>query len=571
VKRIEKSRSAGGHLRLGLLLGLVAMFLLVPAAMASAATGTVKIEGTGAGTVIEEGSTGTPPINCVYESPGPATGTCTNTLESNEGANGLKLKAIPAAGSELTEWKVLKGTPLTNQCEATNPATEEDRCGAYSFATGAIEIKAVFTKQPDVHIIIEGSGSGKVVGGGGTPGEPPVDCEWNGETEEQTGVCETNSQEAGGFYGINVTNEPAPGSKFAGWTVVEGFAVGCEPLEEACGVIKFEESEQITIKAAFEALPTYPLTVTKTGSGTVTSAPAGINCGSACSHGFLEGEVVTLSGAPDTGSEPVVWETCPGTVNGSNQCVVTMSEAKSVEASFEIERFALEITPAGTGSGEVKCDTGGGPEACAPEYSYGTHVTLTQEAAPGSTFAGWSGACSGLSGCEVTMTAPKAVTVTFKEAASNEANIRVYSEPVSEVQSLETTCTELNLGVWEPGNEYNSEKECELTATSTAANSTLEAEDAEAGLKGSEAGHLANGGWYLQSPLQAKATDGHSHGSSTGFTSMGENPIDLLTFPEPISPDPVHFSVKQHIGAEEGLRKGTYEETVILTLSTTEP
>ncbi len=41
----------------------------------------------------------------------------------------------------------------------------------------------------------------------------------------------------------------------------------------------------------------YTLTIAKTGtgSGTVTSSPAGINCGSDCSHSYISGTVVTLS------------------------------------------------------------------------------------------------------------------------------------------------------------------------------------------------------------------------------------------------------------------------------------
>ena len=50
---------------------------------------------------------------------------------------------------------------------------------------------------------------------------------------------------------------------------------------------------------------------------------------------------------------------------------------------------------------------------CSESYASGTNVTLTASAATGSTFAGWSGACSGTAGCAVAMTAARSVTATF--------------------------------------------------------------------------------------------------------------------------------------------------------------
>ena len=43
-------------------------------------------------------------------------------------------------------------------------------------------------------------------------------------------------------------------------------------------------------------------------------------------------------------------------------------------------------------------------------------MTLSQSAGAGSTFAGWSGACSGTGGCTVTMDQARSVTATFTAA-----------------------------------------------------------------------------------------------------------------------------------------------------------
>jgi hypothetical protein len=80
---------------------------------------------------------------------------------------------------------------------------------------------------------------------------------------------------------------------------------------------------------------TYPLTVTKagTGNGTVTSSPAGIDCGASCSAFFDAGAGVTLSAAPASGSTFSGWS---GACSGMGSCQVTMSTALSVTATFTL-------------------------------------------------------------------------------------------------------------------------------------------------------------------------------------------------------------------------------------------
>jgi uncharacterized protein YkwD len=79
----------------------------------------------------------------------------------------------------------------------------------------------------------------------------------------------------------------------------------------------------------------------------------------------------------------------------------------------------LTVSKAGTGSGTV---TGTGITCgadCTETYNDGTGVTLTATASAGSTFAGWSGACTNATGtCSVTMNAAKSVTATFNAVAA---------------------------------------------------------------------------------------------------------------------------------------------------------
>jgi hypothetical protein len=81
-------------------------------------------------------------------------------------------------------------------------------------------------------------------------------------------------------------------------------------------------------------LQRFTLSVTKAGigSGTVTSAPGGINCGSTCSALYDSGTAVTLTATPGIASIFMGWSGCD-TVSGAT-CTVAMSAAKSVTASF---------------------------------------------------------------------------------------------------------------------------------------------------------------------------------------------------------------------------------------------
>jgi len=55
---------------------------------------------------------------------------------------------------------------------------------------------------------------------------------------------------------------------------------------------------------------------------------------------------------------------------------------------------------------------------CSASFGSGTTVTLTASAATASSFAGWSGACTGMGACTVTMSAPTSVTATFNQSSS---------------------------------------------------------------------------------------------------------------------------------------------------------
>jgi hypothetical protein len=100
------------------------------------------------------------------------------------------------------------------------------------------------------------------------------------------------------------------------------------------------------------------LTVTKTGAGAIASSPAGLACGSTCSAHFADGETVTLTAMPDAGMTFTGWT---GACTGTADCVVTLTAASSVAATFAA---APGDPGGGSGSGSGGGGGGGGGGGC---------------------------------------------------------------------------------------------------------------------------------------------------------------------------------------------------------------
>src|SRR5262249_48699666 len=104
-----------------------------------------------------------------------------------------------------------------------------------------------------------------------------------------------------------------------------------------------------------------------------------------------------------------------GACTGTSTCNLTIgSAATNVGAAFSAP-LTLTVMPSGSGSGtitssdnSINCGT-----TCSASYSSGTIVNLTAAAAAGSTFTGWTGACSGAANCSVTINAAQSVGATF--------------------------------------------------------------------------------------------------------------------------------------------------------------
>jgi hypothetical protein len=126
---------------------------------------------------------------------------------------------------------------------------------------------------------------------------------------------------------VTLTATPASGSVFAGWS--GGGCSGTAP----CVI---SGNTAVTVTATFSASPTtssYALNVTRsgTGTGTVTSAPSGIACGSDCYQSYTSGTTVTLTATPASGSTFSGWS---GACSGTGSCTVSMTANRTVGAAF---------------------------------------------------------------------------------------------------------------------------------------------------------------------------------------------------------------------------------------------
>ena len=238
----------------------------------------------------------------------------------------------------------------------------------------------------------QGNGAGTV-----TSSPAGIDC---------GGTCQSQFPEG---TTISLNAAAASGSAFAGWSG------GCSGLG-ACTV-----SGEATVTARFNvAASTNHLHVNigGTGAGTVSSVPSGISCGAGCDADFETGTRVTLTASPSAGSTFNSWSG-GGCSGGITTCVVVMNTDQSVTAIFDavvsVPMSTLTVEKNGSGNGTVTSAPSGIDcgNRCTATFPTGNSVSLTANAAPGSTFVTWTGACSGSGGCTILLNSDQTVAAQF--------------------------------------------------------------------------------------------------------------------------------------------------------------
>jgi hypothetical protein len=168
------------------------------------------------------------------------------------------------------------------------------------------------------------------------------------------------------------------------------------------------------------AVDRYALTVNKSGAGTVSGNPAGIDCGVSCKAKFDSGTAVTLTATPAEGYTFTGWS---GSCSGKAECVVKLTSDKTVAAKFVLSAsYLLQINRSQLLGGLVTSSPEGircsqQEKACTFAYGKDAVVSLTATAEPGYLFKRWSDCpqADG-AGCKVTLLKPKTTVMPRFEA-----------------------------------------------------------------------------------------------------------------------------------------------------------
>ncbi|HTU14971.1 MAG TPA: hypothetical protein VMF31_07220 [Solirubrobacterales bacterium] len=166
------------------------------------------------------------------------------------------------------------------------------------------------------------------------------------------------------------------------------------------------------------------ISFTGDGKGAVKFSPEdGANCVSTdgdCTTPIGDSLTVTLTPNREKGS---LFAGFGGDCSGQGPCTLTVTEAMELTASFVPgPRRDLTVSRSGNGTGSIRL---AGPDlpdcrdlSCVQNLPYETDVKLLPVADPGSSFAGWSGACSGSDDCQLTLSEDAAVSAVFTKDLS---------------------------------------------------------------------------------------------------------------------------------------------------------
>ena len=297
---------------------------------------------------------------------------CKTEFTKAEGT--VKLTETPSAGSTFGGWVVESGSDVVSGCTSVSVECEV-------MMNGPVKVKAKFDSNLALVEVKEtGSGSGTVMS------KPSgISCPSTCKAEFTKGET------------VELKEKENAGSGFKGWKV-EGEAVvtaGCAGPEETC---KFEANGLVKVEVIFESEASPVLTVEEqgSGSGSVTSAPSGIDCPSTCSAPFTKGKSVKLTEAAGSSSTLVRWEVeeadvVAGCTDTEATCTVAMNGPVSVKVVFDSKLAPVEVEEPGSGSGMVTSEPPGVdcPSTCEAEFTKGKPVELKEKAGAGSSFKGW--------------------------------------------------------------------------------------------------------------------------------------------------------------------------------------
>ncbi|HEC83712.1 MAG TPA: DUF11 domain-containing protein, partial [Thioploca sp.] len=317
------------------------------------------------------------------------------TCNETGGTVTCELANLAVGGANLITINV---TAPSTTGDITNQATVSATTADLDTSNNSVSETTMVAPQPLLHTLtVTTVGNGTVTANG-------IDCDNDCEESYSSG---TN---------VTLTATPNADSTFAGFS---GDA-NCSD--------SFTITADMNCTATFNLQPTpvfqLSLQTDGTGSGVVSSQPAGIDCGTDCTENYQSGTALVLTATPDGGS---TFAGFSGDANCSESFTITAD--MNCTATFNLlpppppPTYTLTIQTDGIGSGKVSSDPTGidcGTD-CTENYQSGTAVTLTATpATDDSAFLGWMGDCSGFeTSLTITMDAAKNCTAHFDFTASS--------------------------------------------------------------------------------------------------------------------------------------------------------
>jgi uncharacterized repeat protein (TIGR02543 family) len=253
--------------------------------------------------------------------PAPAGGTTVTLSSSDSAALTVPASVTVEAGAFYSAFRATKQPVVT----ATSVTVTGSYLASSSTAQEMVWVGEAVGSAPLPTLSVVLTGKGKV-----TSFSRNINCGT---------VCSTTPV-AGAANGWSelLTATAGSGYAFSGWT---GACSGTAPT---CNVIV---NGLVTAGATFTAVAgggvggggggggtatSFKLTVAKSNSGTVTSTPVGINCGSTCVASIPAGNAVALAALPPPGLSFLGWSgACGGT---ASTCTVVMNADTKVQANF---------------------------------------------------------------------------------------------------------------------------------------------------------------------------------------------------------------------------------------------
>jgi hypothetical protein len=125
---------------------------------------------------------------------------------------------------------------------------------------------------------------------------------------------------------VTLTATPGANQSFAGWSGACSGASSC--------VITMNQASSVSASFVTVTASQFTLQTSVTGNGQITSAPAGISCGSTCSALFNAGTQVILTATPAAGQVFNGWTgACSG---AAATCSLQLTQDRSAQASFAV-------------------------------------------------------------------------------------------------------------------------------------------------------------------------------------------------------------------------------------------